>query len=153
MSDTLKNIYREADLASHYWDVATPVDLWRAQKRTDFDNDAMLFEPHPGNIKRPADIRIVERDGQSFVLGCRCVKGAFRGISTFDRKVTWFGNRSAKHFCLPANKILPPGIAVTKDHQNEYGAHHYTLAPKDDMPLNLFMQHLRSLAQSAILEN
>jgi hypothetical protein len=153
MSDTLKTIYREANLAHSFWDDATPVDLWRVQKKPDFDRKTMLFEPHPGNDTRPADVRVIDRDGHQVVLGCRCVKGGSRGISTFDKRVTWFGNRSSRHFRLPAKAILPPGIAVTKDHRNEYGAHHYTLAPKDDMPLDLFLQHLRSLAQIAILEN
>lgn len=153
MSDTLKNIYRDAKLSDRYWDEAIPVALWRLQKKTDFDANTMLLEPHPGSPTRPADVRVVDRDGQQFVLGCRCVKGHFRGISTFDKKITWFGSRTAMHFRLPANVALPPGLAVTKDHLNEYGAYHYTIAPKDDMPLDLFLQNLRSLARLAELQN
>ena len=44
-------------------------------------------------------------------------------------------------------------VAVTKDSKNQHGAYHYTIAPKDDMPLDLFLQHLRSMALSAQLTN
>lgn len=153
MSDELKNIYKKAGFADRFWDEATPVDLWRLQKKTDFDKNTMVFQPHPGSDEREPDVRVVERDGQQMVLGCRCVKGEYRGVSTFDRKVTWFGSKTSKHFTLPANTLIPPGLAVTKDGKNPHGAFHYTIAPKDDMPLDLFLQHLRFLAQAAQLTN
>jgi hypothetical protein len=151
MSDDLKNFYSRNGKADRFWDEATPVDLWRLQKKTDFDKNTMLFQPHPGSDERTPDVRVVERDGRQVVLGCRCDEGDYRGISTFDRKVTWFGSKTAKHFMLPANTAIPPGLAVTKDHKTPHGAYHYTIAPKDDMPLDLFLQHLRSLALAAQL--
>ena len=152
MSDELKSIYRAKGLAHQFWDDETPVDLWRLQKKTDFDKNTMLFHPHPGSEERLPDVRVVERDGRLVVLGCRCTDGAFRGISTFDCRVTWFGSKTAKHFVLPAGTPIPAGLAVTKDYRTPHGAHHYTIAPKDDMPLELFLQHLRTLALLATLK-
>ena len=151
MSDELKNIYSMAGLSDRFWDTLTPLELWRAQKNTDFKLDIMVLEPHPGNETRLPDIKVVERDNQKFVLGCRCVKGDFRGVSTFDMRVTWFGSRTTKHFVIPANTKIPLGIAVTKDHKNAQGAYHYTIAPKDDMPLSLFLQNLKVLSNDAKL--
>jgi hypothetical protein len=54
---------------------------------------------------------------------------------------------------LKANTEIPPGLAVTKDHKNMHGAYHYTIAPKDDMPLELFLQHLEYLSRLATLTN
>ena len=151
MSDALKSIFKQAGLADRFWDEATPVDLWRLQKKTDFDKNTMVLQPHEGSAEREPDVRVIERDGRQVVLGCRCVKGEYRGVSTFDRKVTWFGSKTAKHFTLPANTLIPPGLAVTKDSKNQHGAYHYTVAPKDDMPLDLFLQCLRSMADAAQL--
>jgi hypothetical protein len=152
MSDELKNIYVAAGLADRFWDDATPTALWRAQKKTDFDGGAIVLEPHPGSETRTADVKIVERDNQQFVLGCRCVKGDFRGVSTFDKKVTWFGSRTTKHFRISAGTGIPAGLAVTREHKNAQGAYHYTIAPKDDMPLALFLQQLKTMSQHAVLE-
>ncbi|WEN15108.1 hypothetical protein PY254_00025 [Rhodanobacter sp. AS-Z3] len=142
MSDELRRIYTEAGKADRFWETATPVDLWRAQKNTDYQAGIDALSPHLGNETRVADVKIVDRDGKRVVLGCRCIKGDFRGVSTFDMKVTWFGSRTTKHFKIPAGTAIPPGIAVTKDHKNAQGAYHYTIAPKDDMPLALFLECL-----------
>ena len=154
MSDDLKKIYIGAGLADRFWDAATPVDLWRAQKNTDYRGGVMVLEPHRGSETRAADVKIVERDGNQFVLGCRCVYGKddFRGVSTFDMKVTWFGSKTTKHFRIPASTDIPAGLAVTKDYKNAEGAHHYTIAPKDDMTLGLFLQNLKALSAKATLE-
>jgi hypothetical protein len=151
MSDDLRKIYVAAGLADRFWDTSTPTALWRAQKQTDFHAGAIVLEPHPGSATRPADVKVVDRDNQKIVLGCRCVKGDFRGISTYDMKVTWYGSRTTKHFRMAANTPIPPGLAVTKDHRNAQGAYHYTIAPKDDMPLQLFMQQLKAMSQGATL--
>jgi len=153
MSDDLKHIYKQAGRAGRFWDEATPADLWRLQKKTDFDKNTMVLDPHPGSDTRPADVKVEERDGRQVVLGCRCIKGEFRGVSTFDMKVTWFGGKTGQHFKLPANTLIPAGLAVTKDSKNQHGAYHYTIAQKDDMPLDLFLQHLRSMALAAELTN
>ncbi|WLI89162.1 hypothetical protein Q4S45_21095 [Massilia sp. R2A-15] len=67
-------------------------------------------------------------------------------------KVTWFGSKTTKHFKIPAGTQIPPGLAVTKDHQNVQGAFHYTIAPKGDVPLPLFLQQLKTMNQRATLE-
>ena len=67
-------------------------------------------------------------------------------------KVTWFGSRTTKHFKIPANTKIEDGLAVTKDYKNSQGAFHYTIAPKDDMPLPLFLQHLKVMSARATLE-
>lgn len=152
MSDDLKNIYLAAGVGERFWDTSTPTALWRAQKKTEFDAGAMSLDPHPGNETRLADVRVVDRDNQRIVLGCRCIKGDYRGVSTFDLKVTWYGAKTTKHFKIPADTGIPPGLAVTKDYQNDHGAFHYTIAPKDDMPLPLFLQHLKTMHQKATLE-
>lgn len=98
MSDELKKIYSEAGKADCYWDSATPVQLWRAQKKSEFDQGDMVLKPHPGSETRLSDARVVERDNQQIVLGFRCTKGDYRGVSTFDKKVTWFGSKTTKTF-------------------------------------------------------
>lgn len=152
MTNELRKVYVAAGLGDRFWDDATPTSLWRAQKKSDFDRNAMLLEPHPGSETRTADVRVVERDKQQFVLGCRCVKGDYRGVSTFDMKGTWFGSRTTQHFRIPADTQIPPGLAVTRDHRNAQGAYHYTIAPKDDMPRSLFLQQLKTMSQHAMLE-
>ena len=118
---------------------------------SEFEQGLMSLEPHHGSETRLPDVKVVERDNQTIVLGCRCIKRDFRGISTFDRKVTWFGSKTTKHFVIPANTPIPAGIAITKDHKNQQGAYHYTIAPKDDMPMALFLQNLKVLSQQAKL--
>jgi hypothetical protein len=50
--------------------------------------------------------------------------------------------------CIPANAKIPPGIALTRgsDDLESDDPIHYTAAPKDDMPLSLFLQYLKALA-------
>ncbi|WP_338845551.1 hypothetical protein V8J88_17690 [Massilia sp. W12] len=52
MSDTLKQMYAAAGMSDAYFDVTTPVDLWRAQSDQDFKKDVFIMYPHPGYIKR-----------------------------------------------------------------------------------------------------
>lgn len=90
------------------------------------------------------------RDGRSFTH--ENLLNAQPGISTFDMKVTWYGSRTTKHYVIPAHTEIPPGLAVTKDHKNAQGAYHYTIAPKDDMMSELFMQTLKVMSAKATLE-
>ena len=152
MSDVLKTLYSEAGQADRFWDDKTPCALWRAQKKTDHDNGEDPLHPHPGNETRTADVKVERRGNQDIVLGCRCLKGDFRGVSTFDMKVTWFGSKTTKHWKIPADTPIEPGLAVTKDHKNLQGAFHYTIAPKDDMPLALFLQQLKAMSAQASLQ-
>lgn len=98
-----------------------------------------------GNLTR----HILANAGDYVVQGCRIIKGEHRGLSLFDKANTrlpfvWFR--------IPARSKIPPGIAVTRDSDDEHDenvAIHYTVAPKDDMPLSLFLQHLKELAINA----
>jgi len=152
MTDVLRAIYADAGKADRFWDDSIPVDLWRAQRNSDYTGGLDPLSPHPGNETRVADVRIVDRGGNLVVMGCRCIKGDYRGVSTFDMKVTWFGSKTTKHFKIPAGTEIPPGIAVTKDHKNAQGAFHSTIAPKDDMPLTLFLEYLRIISGQACLQ-
>jgi hypothetical protein len=92
---------------------------------------------------------ILANAGDYVVQGCRTIKGDHRGLSLFDKTnprlpFVWFR--------LPKGSKIPPGIAVTRDadvEHDELAAIHYTVAPKDDMPLSLFLQHLKELAIDA----
>lgn len=118
------------------------------------------MQPHPGYEKknekgevikrRPPDVRIIERDGKLIVLGCRCVSGKYRGISLFDAKVTWLGARWL-NYVIPAGTEIPLSLMVTRDNSNEFGATRYTIGPKDDMPLELFIATLKCVAAKAQL--
>lgn len=76
--------------------------------------------------------------------GCRSTSkhDPHRGVSVFDatrpfHQMSWY--------LIPAGTPIPPGLAITKD--ADFGKNgepiHYTIAPKDDMPLSLFLQHLK----------
>lgn len=161
MSDMLKDIYSDAGLPGKFFEGATPTTLWRAQSRQDFKKQVFVMQPHPGYVKkdkdtgkvlktRLADVEIVERHGKQIVKGCRCVKGDYRGISVFDTKVTWLGPNWI-NYEIPEGTEIPENLAVTKDHYiKAHKATHYTLAPKDDMPLELFLASLKVVADKAI---
>jgi toxin CcdB len=84
---------------------------------------------------RVADVLIETIDGKEIVRGCRTVKGQFRGVSTFDRKGRFAG---FKWYKLSAGTTIPEALAITQDGTSRTEANHYTIAPKDDMPLALF---------------
>lgn len=117
------------------------------------------MEPHPGYVKkdlqgnviktRLPDVKVEERNGKLVVLGCRCVEGDFRGLSLYDKKVTWLGSDWI-NYQIKAGAEVPPSLAITRDHLlKKHGATHYTIAPKDDMPLDLFIQTLKVIADNA----
>lgn len=92
------------------------------------------------------------RDGKQWVLGCRCVSGDYRGVSVYDVRVTWLGH-GWMNYRIPQGTSVPENLAVTKDHAlPSFKATHYTLAPKDDMPLELFIESLKVIAAKAVLE-
>lgn len=84
-------------------------------------------------------------DASAYVVkGCRSVRKTdhHRGVSVFDAA------RAFKGFAwyrIPEGTPIPPALAVTKDADasNNGEPIHYTIAPKDDMPLSLFLQHLK----------
>jgi hypothetical protein len=155
--ETLKELYARTGLADRYYDKATPAELWRAQSPKDFKKEVFILTPHPGYTRKDGEIRlpdvkVEERDGKQWVLGCQCVYGAgdYRGISVFDERATWLGVNWV-NYRLPKGTPIPENLAITKDrYQPRYGATHYTIAPKNDMPLELFIQSLKVVAAKAV---
>lgn len=160
-TDELKKLYAKEGKADRYFEGSTPCVLYRAQSRNDFKKDVFIMQPHPGYVKKDAngkairtrlpDVNIEDRDGKQVVLGCRTTAGDYRGLSLFDAKVTWLGPAWI-NYVIPAGTEVPPSLVITKDHFiRQYGATHYTIAPKDDMPLELFIQTLKVIANRATL--
>ncbi|MDB5865731.1 MAG: hypothetical protein JWO70_3537 [Betaproteobacteria bacterium] len=98
---------------------------------------------------KPVTAEIVRNADKLVVKGCRTMVGNHRGVSVFDK--TNPGLRNFDWFKLPGGTELPDAIAVTRDFSGATSAKpiHYTVAPKDDMPLSLFLQHLKGLAAKA----
>jgi hypothetical protein len=149
VSDELKRIYAAANKPQYYFDDKTPRDLFRGQSSSEAGRGLPVLYPNPGFARRDGsvrlpDVQVVERDGRKIVLGCRCVSGDYRGVSTFDRK-----NTSLKGFHwhrLPKDTPIPDPLAITQDSDFTDRANHFTVAPKDDMPLELFQVWLNQLA-------
>lgn len=153
MSNTLRDIYKKENKLQYYFDDTVPRDLFRGQKLSDAHKQAPIIYPHPGYTRsngpdRLPDVKIVDRNGMKFVLGCRCTQGPYRGISTFDRV-----NPVLKDFVwyrLPEGTAIPPALAVTQDSDLPGKSNHYTIAPKDDMPLEHFQMLLNTLAKNLL---
>ena len=157
MSDDLKKIYAKEGKSGHYFDGETPCELFRGQHPDAHKREEFILEPHRGFVKvdkvtgqrreRKADVAIVNRNGTEVVIGCRCNRGDFRGLSTFDKPVTWFDKPRWYNFSIPKGTELPSSLAVVRDkYDYDKDATHYTIAPKDDMPLDLFIQSLKVVA-------
>jgi hypothetical protein len=149
MSDELRDLYAKAGLLKYYFDKSVPRDLFRGRSRDDIRKDRPIFYPHEGFIrndgsKRLPDVEIIERDGKKFVRGCRCIRGHYRGISVFDRineKLL-----SYKWYVFKKDTAIPEALAITQD-SDRAEINHYTIAPKDEMPLDLFAVWLKQLAE------
>ncbi|MEO5690140.1 MAG: hypothetical protein ABIR54_22505 [Burkholderiaceae bacterium] len=99
--------------------------------------------------KRPTTGQIVSDASAYTVKGCRTIRGDHRGVSVFDTT-----NPQLKNFDwyeIAAGTPIPEALAVTRDADRPIPgrATHYTIAPKDDMPLSLFLQHLKGMAAKA----
>ena len=94
---------------------------------------------------------ILRNADQYIVKGCRTVKGDHRGISVFDKRNPVL--RNFEWFLIPAGTRLHEALAITRDHAKLSKADpiHYTVAPKDDMPLSLFLQCLKGVGDQARL--
>lgn len=147
-TDELKEVYKREGLLRRYFDVTTPCDLYRGQSGGEAKQGLTILHPDPGFTRRDGtvrlpDVRVEERDGKKFVLGCRSTRGDYRGISTFDRKnPVLSGFRWHK---LPKQTEIPAPLAVTQDSEFKDLANHFTIAPKDDMTLELFLVWLNAL--------
>ena len=102
---------------------------------------------------KPLTQDLVANAAKYTVKGCRTMQGEHRGVSVFDRSNA--GLRNFDWFEIPAGTELDPALAVTRDSPRAAGSGadpiHHTIAPKDDMPLSLFLQHLKGLAAKAKL--
>ncbi len=157
MSNVLKDIYKSKGKLENYFDDKTPVDLWRGQKRDLIKKKRGALYPEldgftrgDGTFRIP-DVEVFKResDGVTMVRGCRCVagEGDYRGVSTFD--VMPDLGKSFMYFRIPGGTAIPEALAVTKDTFNRrFGGYHYTVAPKDDMPLSLFLVWLGAIEAS-----
>lgn len=149
MTDELRDIYEKAGRRKYFFDERVPRDLFRGQSHTEQKKGLPVLHPNPGftrkdGSRRLPDVAIVERDGRKVVLGCRCITGDYRGISTFDR-----ANPALRGFDwhkLPKDTQIPEVLAITQDSDYSDRPNHYTVAPKDDMPLDLFQVWLNRLA-------
>jgi hypothetical protein len=173
-TDELKKIYEGEGKLAYFFEQATPVNLFRRRNIGDktMIMQPTVIGFGPDEKPRLPDIRLEDEAGASpqfdgskmrresnskpltkeivgdaskyIVKGCRTTKGDYRGVSVFDmvnpraRGVEWF--------YIEANTKIPPGLAVTQDGNKRTGESlHYTIAPKDNMPFALFLQHLKGL--------
>jgi hypothetical protein len=93
---------------------------------------------------------LVAKAGEFTVRGCRTMAGEFRGVSLFDRTNSRLRNRT--WYKIPKGAKIPPALAVTRDSavEESSGPVHYTVAPKDDMQLSLFLQSLKDLTAQSV---
>lgn len=149
-TDELKNLYIEANRITDFFEEFTPCVLYRGQSASEAKRNQLRLQPNPGfkrsdGTVRDPDVKIIDRDGKLFVAGCRSTSkhDSFRGVSMFDKT-----NPNLKGFtwyALPAKTEIPKVFAVTKDDHFTDRPNHHTLAPKDEMPLELFLVWLKAL--------
>ena len=144
MQPTLIGFYRRE--TPRLPDVLVTNDKGKSPQFRDDARTALVVDDAKGSqtaeILRDAD--------KLMVKGCRTVSGDFRGVSVFDRTNT---RLPFDWFKLAKGTKLPDALACTRDGALESASPvHYTIAPKDDMSLSLFLQHLKSLAASAVKE-
>jgi Tse2-like ADP-ribosyltransferase toxin len=86
------------------------------------------------------------------VKGCRTLAGKHRGISVFDKKNQVL--RNFDWYKIEKGTDIPVSLAITRDSPllESIKPIHYTIAPKDDMPLPLFLQHLKALGSTSKLD-
>lgn len=113
------------------------------------DEGELETDPDP---EQPRTAAIVSAAQEYVVKGCRATFPArHRGVSVFDRVNPKLRNNT--WIRIPEGTPIPEALAVTRDFDigaPDIGApRHYTVAPKNDMPLSLFLQHLKSLEAAA----
>jgi len=147
----LKDLMLQQGMIDRYFEGHVPLHLWRAlNNKKAASLFAMVEEPFmlSNGRPRPADIRIVDKNGQKWVS----VADRPRGISTFDAPGLPDG-KDWSYYRILAGTVLPAGLALVRDEFNtRFSATHYTIAPAYDMPLALFKLLLNQLATSAIKE-
>ncbi|HXI56849.1 MAG TPA: hypothetical protein VNO55_12370 [Polyangia bacterium] len=174
MADTMRQAYEAAGALRYYFDKTVPIDLWRGLKKSVLrdrvaevlrqggkspsDRD-IAVEPltvgfeivtPAGRRWRQPDVEVFQQNGQPWIRGCRTTRtgGRHWGISLWDQQPAFAARGGWHSFRLPKGAPIPEALAVTQDDDHTSGPNHYTLAPKDDMPLGLYVQWLKELAAS-----
>lgn len=99
--------------------------------------------------KRSTTAQFVSYASAYIVKGCRTIRGDHRGMVVFDT-----ANPQLKNFDwfeMAAGTGMPEALAVTRDAGRPIPgrATQDTIAPKDDMPRSLFLQHLKGMAAAS----
>jgi Tse2-like ADP-ribosyltransferase toxin len=175
MSEVMKEAYRAAGELQYFFDVSVPVDLWRGLKRKDLETRVkalrdqgrevpatlareVAIEPitvgfwivtSTGRRWRAPDVEVFTRNGQPWIKGCRTTRqgGQHWGISLWDRQPDFAARGGWQNFRVPKGTPIPAALAVTQDDDHGNRANHYSIAPKDDMPLGLYVEWLKEMSQ------
>ena len=154
ISNELREIYEKAGLIHRFFETKTPLDLYRAQSFKDEEAGRDLIYPHPGykpknGPPRLPDVEEFKQGNETFVRGCRTIKGDYRGVSMFDRVNPRF--KGGKWYRLPKDTEIPPALAVLQDGELDPNREtHFTIAPKDNMPKALFQVWLNALGAKLV---
>ncbi len=159
---TMKQAYLSAGLARYYFDEAVPCDLWRGQKKSAQKSGEFILQPVTVEIElittsgrrvRAPDVEVFTRNGMEWIKGCRTIRhgGAHWGISCWSEPPKFALVGGWANFKIPKGAPVPSALAVTQDDDNQFKPNHYSIAPKDDMPLALFIQHLKELAKHIVI--
>ncbi|WP_338847508.1 hypothetical protein V8J88_02210 [Massilia sp. W12] len=155
-SNLMQKAYENAGELHFFFDKVFPIDLWRGQKEKDYKAGVFPLQPVTekieliiGNKKRVRlpDVEVFEKNGMPWIKGCRSTKKGKQhwGVSLFDKPPS-FAKNDWRNFKIPQDTPIPESIAVTQDGDSAERENHYSICPKDDMPLSLFIQHLKEIA-------
>jgi hypothetical protein len=172
MGGPMKEAYQAAGALKYYFDKNVPVDLWRGLRKSvlrerveesrrqgkvppsardlSAEPTTIGFEivTPSGKRWRPPDVEVFQKNGQPWIRGCRTTRLGHQhwGISLWDQRPAFAARGGWYSFRLPQGTPIPEALAVSQDDDHRSGPNHYTVAPKDDMPLGLYVQWLKELA-------
>lgn len=157
MSQLMRDAYEKAGALKYYFDETVPVDLWRGQKKSDKKDGGFPLQPvtlrfeivtPQGKRWREADVAVFERNGEKWIKGCRTIRhgGQHWGVSLWTQQPAFAAKGGWVNLKVPKGTPIPKALAVTQDDDYSDRSNHYTIAPKDDMPLDLYVQWLKEMA-------